>query len=106
MTNNKFTGEIEQVTQDDAKRVILVEDDSPPLSETDFKTLKKVELSSIVSPAFAAALQEGRVGRPRASNPKKQVTIRLDEDLLNTLRSSGKGWQTQVNDLLRQAWMD
>ncbi|MBD5399728.1 MAG: BrnA antitoxin family protein [Treponema sp.] len=29
--------------------------------------------------------------------------MRLDADVLDALRKSGKGWQTRVNDLLRQA---
>ena len=34
---------------------------------------------------------------------KKVLSIRLDADVLDALRKSGKGWQTRVNDLLRQA---
>jgi len=30
------------------------------------------------------------------------VAIRLDRDLLETLRAGGAGWQTRVNDALRE----
>lgn len=40
-------------------------------------------------------------GRPKSESPKKQVTIRLDSDLLDMLRGSGAGWQTRANDALR-----
>ncbi|CDS48925.1 hypothetical protein [Polaromonas sp. CG9_12] len=43
------------------------------------------------------------MGRPRLANPKAAVTIRLDADLLEALRSNGQGWQTRVNALLRDA---
>ena len=33
---------------------------------------------------------------------KRQVTIRLDADVLSWLRSHGKGYQTRINALLRQ----
>ncbi|OAN59232.1 hypothetical protein A6A05_19465 [Magnetospirillum moscoviense] len=44
-----------------------------------------------------------RRGRPPKEAPKKPVSIRLDPDLLEYFRASGPGWQTRVNDLLRQA---
>lgn len=44
-----------------------------------------------------------RRGRPISCNPKKSTTIRLDADLLERLKADGKGWQTRVNDILRNA---
>ena len=32
---------------------------------------------------------------------KKQLTIRLDEDLLNWLKDQGPGYQTRINAILR-----
>ncbi|MCM1320864.1 MAG: BrnA antitoxin family protein [Bacteroides sp.] len=34
---------------------------------------------------------------------KKTVTMRIDADILESLKKNGKGWQTKVNALLRQA---
>lgn len=34
---------------------------------------------------------------------KKPMTMKVDADVLEALRKSGKGWQTRVNNLLRQA---
>jgi uncharacterized protein (DUF4415 family) len=34
---------------------------------------------------------------------KKQLTIRLDEDVLRWLKSLGKGYQTRINHILRVA---
>lgn len=42
-------------------------------------------------------------GRPRVENPKKQVTLRLDADIIDTFKSQGAGWQTRMNEALRQA---
>lgn len=36
-----------------------------------------------------------------AAPPKAQVTLRLDADVLEWFRSQGKGYQTQINTLLR-----
>jgi uncharacterized protein (DUF4415 family) len=34
---------------------------------------------------------------------KKPVTVRVDADVLAWLKSSGKGYQTRINSLLREA---
>ena len=33
--------------------------------------------------------------------PKRQLTIRLDEDILDWLKGQGKGYQTRINSILR-----
>lgn len=45
----------------------------------------------------------GSRGRPVADNPKKQVTLRLDADVVERYRASGKGWQSRINEDLRKA---
>lgn len=45
-----------------------------------------------------------RAGRPKLANPKESVTIRYDPDVLAAFRSSGEGWQTRMNDALRD-WL-
>ena len=47
-----------------------------------------------------------RRGRPVgsvAATTKAPVKLRLDQDVLAAFRASGRGWQTKVNALLRQA---
>ena len=34
---------------------------------------------------------------------KKNISIRIDSDILDSMKKSGKGWQTRVNELLREA---
>lgn len=56
-----------------------------------------------VTPQVMAKMVRRR-GRPHVANPKEPATLRLDGDLLQGLRESGSGWQTRVNEVLRQAW--
>lgn len=46
-------------------------------------------------------IRRGR-GRPKLDNPKQQVTLRLDADVIEAMRASGPGWQTRANDVLRE----
>jgi uncharacterized protein (DUF4415 family) len=39
----------------------------------------------------------------RSDNPKKQVTLRLDSDVVGHYRWSGPGWQRRITDDLRRA---
>ncbi len=43
-----------------------------------------------------------RIGRPPKAEPKVSTTIRFDADVLAALRATGKGWQTRVNDAMRE----
>ncbi len=62
-------------------------DDIPTLSE---KAILK-----------ASTVLERRMGRPRGSN-KTQVNLRLDNDVLEWLKSNGLGYQTRLNEMLRK----
>ena len=44
-----------------------------------------------------------RRGRPKLDNPKRQVTIRLDDAVIEGFRAQGAGWQSRVNAELRKA---
>jgi uncharacterized protein (DUF4415 family) len=50
-----------------------------------------------------AKLKRAR-GRPPLETPKIATAIRFDADVLAGLRATGKGWQTRVNDAMRQ-WL-
>jgi len=41
-----------------------------------------------------------RAGRPVATNPRRQVTIRLPESVLEDWKASGPGWQTRMAELI------
>lgn len=35
-------------------------------------------------------------GRPRSANPRKLISIRLPEDVIQRWRATGPGWQTRM----------
>jgi uncharacterized protein (DUF4415 family) len=42
-------------------------------------------------------------GRPRSINPKKLISIRLTEDVIQRWRSTGPGWQTRMAEKLSRS---
>lgn len=43
-------------------------------------------------------------GRPLGSGKKEQVAIRFDREVLDAFRAQGPGWQTRMNNALRD-WL-
>jgi uncharacterized protein (DUF4415 family) len=52
-------------------------------------------------PQVVAALVRRR--GPQRAPTKAAVTLRLDPDVLDKFRSTGPGWQSRMNEALRQA---
>ncbi|HUG59394.1 MAG TPA: BrnA antitoxin family protein [Candidimonas sp.] len=42
-------------------------------------------------------------GRPKVSVRRQALTMRMDPDLLEHLRASGKGWQSRLHQLIQDA---
>lgn len=57
-------------------------------------------VSEIFGPRAAEELRRGP-GRPVKANPKVNQTLRLDADVLEAWRRSGRGWQVRINQVLR-----
>ena len=75
-------------------------DDAPDLTDDFFDRAELRDGDRLLRPAEGTLT---RRGRPRLANPKRQVTLRLDADLIDRLRQSGPGWQSRVNEILRKA---
>lgn len=85
---------------DDTRPIWIDPDDAPEWSD---EALDRAELKHgdrIMRPATGTLTKRGR---PRLETPKKQVTLRLDQDVIDKLREDGPGWQSRANELLRKA---
>lgn len=65
--------------------------------DEDDRPLSKEEMLA----GMAAAKKRGR---PVGSGTKEQVAIRIDREVLAAFRASGAGWQTRMNDALKD-WL-
>jgi uncharacterized protein (DUF4415 family) len=43
-------------------------------------------------------------GRPLGSGKKEQLTVRFDADVIEVFKGAGDGWQTKMNDALKD-WL-
>lgn len=57
-------------------------------------------MARAVSGDGLALLKRGR-GRPKVDQPKRQITLRLDTDVIEAMRASGPGWQVRANEALK-----
>jgi uncharacterized protein (DUF4415 family) len=75
-------------------------DEAPELSE---EMLARARPASKVHGAERAAKMLRRRGRPAKPEHerKQQVTLRLSRDVLAALRATGEGWQTRLDESLR-----
>jgi len=77
--------------------------DSPELTDEEFARMRPAR--EVLPKQFFDAIENARPsrGRPTSENPKKQVTLRLDADVLERFRADGPGWQGRINAALRKA---
>jgi uncharacterized protein (DUF4415 family) len=61
----------------------LTDPDNLPLTDAELSQFKRIR------------------GRPLGSGIKEQVTLRIDTEILEQFKAMGSGWQTRINDVLR-----
>jgi uncharacterized protein (DUF4415 family) len=76
------------------------EDNTPEF--TDEVKARARPAREVLSPEVMAAFKN-KGGRPKADAPKVPVSLRLDQDVVDAWKATGAGWQTRINDALRQA---
>jgi uncharacterized protein (DUF4415 family) len=76
----------------------LSDPDAQPMTDKQLARLRPAR--EALSPVLYAALTR----KTEADHPAGSTRIRLDADVLEGLKATGKGWQTRMNDALRE-WL-
>jgi uncharacterized protein (DUF4415 family) len=76
------------------KKLWIDPDDAPELTQEWFDKAHVYKNGVLV--------KKGR-GRPPIESPKISQTLRIDADVLEAFKETGAGWQTRMNEALRQA---
>jgi uncharacterized protein (DUF4415 family) len=81
----------ENISQEDWDSV-----ESPPLTESFLSGMRPVHETH---PGMAP-----RVRGPQKTPRKTPVSLRIDESIIAAFRATGRGWQSRVNEVLRD-WL-
>jgi len=101
----------------------LSDPDNPPLTDEELARMRPAK--DVLPPDLYAALTDKsqsvvfrhvtdaehaervesirRRGRPKSAAPKEKINVRLSPDVLAALKATGRGWQTRIDALLREA---
>ncbi len=73
--------------------------DNPEMTEEELKELRPFRE---VFPELAASIDR-KLGRPKVETPKKAISLRLDQEVIDRFKATGDGWQSRMNEALRKA---
>ena len=97
------------------RRQAIAKTDLPPLTdeEGEVRELTDADFAmmrpayEVLPPELVALMREHRRRQgergAQKSPTKKLVSLRLDQDVLERAKAGGPGWQTRINDILRDA---
>lgn len=77
------------------------DDGLPEWTDEQFTHAELSIAGTIIRPANGTLT---KTGHPVPENTKKQVTLRLDPDVIEKFRAPGKGWQSRINAELRKVF--
>lgn len=77
----------------------LIDEDNPEWTEADFKAVVRID-------ALPDSLRKKLRGQrgPQKAPTKVQTAVRYDADIIEAFKAGGPGWQTRMNDALRE-WL-
>ena len=86
---------------------MMIDSDNPEWTAEDFEKARPASevLTEIFGKEAAAELLAKKpVGRPKAKDPKIYTGLRLDPEVRRAFEATGKGWQTRINEVLKD-WL-
>ncbi|GAB6040887.1 BrnA antitoxin family protein [Endothiovibrio diazotrophicus] len=74
---------------------------NPPLED---EALTRMRPATEIHPAVVEAHRRGGIRHrgPQKAPTKERITIRLSPDVVEHFRATGKGWQSRVDEALRE----
>lgn len=80
------------------------DEDNPEWTKEDFARARPAAevLPQFIGEKATQELMRRSRGRPRKADRKVNQTLRLDQEVLEAYRREGRGWQTRINEVLRQ----
>lgn len=82
----------------------MIDDDNPEWTAEDFSKARPA--SEVLPEIFPNVVADAMLkrGRPRKEITKTPINIRLSPDVVEAFRATGRGWQTRVDEALKD-WL-
>lgn len=102
-------GKLKPLTDEEEARIqaqIAADPDNPESTNDELAKAKPMaEVLPELHAALMAEIAKRKAGRPKAAITKQTIAIRLDPDVLAAFKATGPGWQTRMNEALRE-WIE
>ena len=102
-------GKLKPLTDEEEARIqaqIAADPDNYESTDEDLAQAKPMaEALPELHAALMAEIAKRKAGRPKAAVTKQTIAIRLDPDVLEAFKATGPGWQTRMNEALRE-WIE
>lgn len=102
-------GKLKPLTDEEEARIqvqIAADPDNPESTEDELaQAIPMAEALPELHAALIAEIAKRKAGRPKAAVTKQTIAIRLDPDVLAAFKATGPGWQTRMNEALRE-WIE
>ena len=98
-------GKIDSLTDEEITQAALKDPDGGMLTDAEWKGARPA--SEILAKVFPKQVADNLLkqrGRPRKEVTKQAVSIRLSPEVIETFKSSGNGWQTRIDEALKD-WL-
>ena len=84
----------------------IIDPESAEFEQALLRSVAQAKLGEgrVTTPEQLVAQRRGRPLGSTKAQAKVATTIRFDPDVLEALKASGRGWQTRVNDAMRD-WL-
>ena len=99
-------GRVWRPTEEESAEInqgIAADPDTYELTDEQIDNLKPWDQLQAEMKAAKEAKNKG--GRPKADVTKEHINIRLSRDVLDAFRATGKGWQTRIDEVLKE-WIN
>lgn len=96
MKNARY--EISDEEEAEIQRMIASDPDAPEATDEQLAAMRPFR---DVFPDLYASMQREFVVEAR--EPARRISLRLDPDVIAKFKATGKGWQSRINEILRNA---
>lgn len=95
---------VDAFTDEQLMQNALDDPDNPPLTDEELAQARPASevLPELLGQERATELLKKR-GRPKKASTKLQVTLRISPEVIEYYRSTGQGWQSRIDKVLRDS---